>query len=67
MLEHFHELPKCSIEIMNIIRIEGFEESSAYFSIEFEGKHMLEREEIRRTLVNEEFNFTPKNSSEVIT
>lgn len=67
MLEQFHELPKCSIEIINIIKINGFEPSSSYFSIEFEAKHMLEREDIRRTLLNEDFNFTPRNTKELVT
>lgn len=67
VLDQFHELPKCSIEILKINRINGFEPSSSYFSIEFEAKHMLEREDIRKTLVNEDYNFTPKNTKELVT
>ena len=67
MLDQFHELPKCSIEIVKISRVNGFEPSSSYFSIEFEAKHMLEREDIRKTLVNEDYNFTPKNTKELVT
>jgi hypothetical protein len=33
VLEQFHELPKCSIDITNIIKINGLEPSSSYFSI----------------------------------
>lgn len=49
-LENYHELPKCSIEILNIKKINGFEANSHYFSIEFEARHMMEREDIRKTM-----------------
>lgn len=41
ILENFHELPKCSISVLNIKKIKGFEPSSSYFSIEFAAKDMM--------------------------
>ena len=67
ILDSLEELPKCSIEIANIKQIKGYENNSSYFSIEFDAKHMMEREDIRKTKTLEEFNFAPKNTKEVIT
>lgn len=53
--------------MLKIKKIKGFEPSSSYFSIEFAAKDMMEREDIRKTLANEEYNFAPKSSSEEVT
>lgn len=51
---------------MNIKQIKGYESNSSYFSIEFDAKNMLEREDIRKTMTLEEYNFSPKNVKENI-
>ena len=60
-------MPKCSIDIVNIKKIEEFDLNSPFFSIEFDAKNLMEKEDIRNSAMNIEYNFTPKDSSEEIT
>ena len=59
-LEVAHQLPKCSIDIVNIKNINEFDLNSPFFSIEFNTKHMMEKEDIRNSAMNMDYNFTPR-------
>ena len=62
-----HQLPKCSIDILNIKNINEFDLNSPYFSIEFLAKHLMEKEDIRNSSMNNDYNFTPRDTSEEVT
>ncbi len=62
ILEYFHELPKNSIDVINIKRITSPSTTSCEFSIFFDSKNLLEREDIRKTLTNLNYIFVPNIS-----
>lgn len=62
-----HWLPKCSIDIVNIKNINEFDLNSAFFSIEFEAKHLMEKEDIRNSTMNMDYNFAPRDTSDEVT
>ena len=63
-LEFFHELPKSSVDVINIRKILTPSQSALGFTIVFSSAHMLEREDIRQSLTNENYAFTPKGEKE---
>lgn len=60
-----HQLPKHSIELINVKKIKPFESSSCTFQITFDQIYLMEREDIRKTLI-EHLNFVPKTKGDQI-
>jgi hypothetical protein len=65
-LEYFHELPKGSVALLNLKRIKSHDQYSCDFSIYFDAMFMMEREDIRKTLTNLGYEFTPRETKEKV-
>lgn len=65
-MEYFHELPKGSVALLNIKRIKSHDQYSCDFSIYFDGMFMMEREDIRKTLTNPGYEFSPRETKEEV-
>ena len=60
-MEYFHELPKGSIDIIRIKRINTFDSNSSEFTIYFDAMFVMQREDIHKSTTNIDFIFTPKD------
>jgi hypothetical protein len=64
VLDYFHELPKNSLEVTKIKKLVTPSKTSPVLEIYFDSRHLMEREDIRKTLTNESYAFVPKNDKD---